>query len=101
MEQEFDENVDFISLFKEVERVIPELSSKTKISKKGVTLLISPVEFYKKCTEAIVNSLQEVRFSLDCLPDNPLVDELEHSFSKIKNLLIAVTLSKKDLFQNL
>lgn len=101
MKKEFDVDADLMSIFKEVGRVIPEISCKTKISKNGVVVLLSPLEFYKKCIGAVSNSLQDIRETLDCFPDNPFVDDLEDSFSKIKNLLLAMVLSKKDLFQKL
>ena len=77
---------------------MPEISIRMTKKKEKVLLLTSSKEFYKQSTKAVLRILNDADEILSRLPDNPIVDKLDICLSQIKSLLIALAISKKDMF---
>ena len=89
---------EFLELFANINNVLPEISIKMTKKKEKVLLLTSSKEFYKQSTKAVLRILNDADEILSRLPDNPIVDKLDICLSQIKSLLIALAISKKDMF---
>ncbi len=89
---------EFLELFANINNVLPEISIRMTKKKEKVLLLTSSKEFYKQSTKAVLRILNDADEILSRLPDNPIVDKLDICLSQIKSLLIALAISKKDMF---
>lgn len=89
---------EFLKLFANINDILPEISIKTMKKNEKVLLLTSSKEFYKQSTKAVLRILNDADEILSRFPDNPVVNRLDICFSQIKSLLIALALSKKDMF---